>query len=832
MTFPILGGNGAVGGYTIDNSLRVNSDDQPYLAITPSSASNRRTMTFSCWAKRSKTGGTYGAYNSLFSAESSGNEAINIAFGNGSFSGAGDYLEVTHGSSAGGGSYDWSYRGTGVYRDKSAWYHIVASIDTTQSTASDRIKLYINGIEIAKTLTNSVSQNTDLEFNNTYQHLIGAFARDDNSHYDGYLAETHFIDGQALSPTDFGEFDESGIWKPIQYTGSYGTNGFYLDFENSGSLGTDASPNGNNFTPTNLASTDQTTDTPTNNFATFDVLNKAPSLTISEGNTYVVTPATGANNFMVSSNFRIPKNSGKWFWETKITSSFIRYGTGIAQIEGQLGLGGSDANSDTVNLDTSPRIWLVTHGGTVEGAGTSTSAFSGCAVTQNDIATFMYDSDAGEIYYAVNGTIGNSGSALVTGITGDVVPIHRAYGTTVGSQITTWYLNHGNPAYSLSSAVNDANGYGNFEHAPLSGYKSLCTQNLATALSPTIDDGSAYFQVATWSGNGSTQAITNNGNSNLQPDFLWIKARNEISDHALLDSTRGLTKRLFSNLTDAETNDTNATVSSFDSDGFTMTQYNVANDSDDTGVGWQWKANGGTTSSNTDGSITSTVQANTTAGFSIVTYTGTGSNATVGHGLGVAPKVVILKRRDGAGWSWYTQHINHYYGNGSIYLNGTGIGDIDSTHWNNTAPSSSVFSVGTSNGTNGSSGNFVSYCFAEIEGYSKFGSYTGNGSTDGTFVYTGFRPAFVIVKTTSRTGDWIMEDTSRSTYNPVDDYLRANGNNAEVVGTSSAIIDFLSNGFKCRANGFVINESSASYIYYAVAENPFCTSTGIPVTAR
>ena len=347
----------------------------------------------------------------------------------------------------------------------------------------------------------------------------------------------------------------------------------------------------------------------------------------------------------------------------------------------------------------------------------------------------------------------------------------------------------------------------------------------------TIDDPSQYFQVATWSGNASNQAITNDGNSDLQPDWLWIKARNEASDHALLDSTRGLTKRIHSNTTDQETNDSSATVSSFDSDGFTMTQYNVANDSDDTGVAWQWKANGGTTSSNSDGSITSTVQANTTAGFSIVTYTGAGGNQTIGHGLGVVPKWILIKRRDDAGdWTGYHSVLGDEK---FMRLNsGNAVGD-QATYFNDTTPTSTVFTVGNAGDVNYSTGTHVAYCFAEIQGYSKFGSYKGNGSstvTNGPFIYTGFKPAWTMIKRSDSTSDgWYIHDSTRSPNNVIDKAFRANADNAE----SGENIDFLSNGFAIRIganNNF--NNASGTYIYMAFAEHPFVSSEGVPVTAR
>ena len=348
----------------------------------------------------------------------------------------------------------------------------------------------------------------------------------------------------------------------------------------------------------------------------------------------------------------------------------------------------------------------------------------------------------------------------------------------------------------------------------------------------TIDDPSEHFQIATWSGNASNQAITNDGNSDLQPDWLWIKARNEASDHALLDSTRGLTKRIHSNTTDQETNDSSATVSSFDSDGFTMTQYNVANDSDDTGVAWQWKANGGTTSSNSNGTnITSTVQANTTAGFSIVTFTGTGNDGdSYGHGLTSAPELVIPKRRDStSNWQGYAfdgGNSQYWYLNlENAFANTTG---------NSAASSSSVITTDGSGDSNPSGGTVVSYCFHSVKGYSKIGRYSGTGNADGAFVYTGFKPTWVLIKVTNSANHWAILDSSRtdsSGGNSIDRWIRVNNATTEVDG-QGVDLDFVSNGFKLRSADNITNNSGKDYFYMAFAEHPFVSSEGVPVTAR
>ena len=353
----------------------------------------------------------------------------------------------------------------------------------------------------------------------------------------------------------------------------------------------------------------------------------------------------------------------------------------------------------------------------------------------------------------------------------------------------------------------------------------------------TIDDPSAFFQTVLWSGNASTQDITNDGNSDLKPDFTWTKPRTIAYGHKLMDSTRGIGssgKFLFSDATNAE-DSINDYMMTFNTDGFSVGAGDAGfNASNDTYVTWQWKANGGTTASNSDGNITSTVQANTTAGFSIVTYTGTGSAATVGHGLGVTPDMIIFKNRSGANvWATYHQSLGN---NLKLELNGTGAQDADGAFMNGTLPTSSVFSVGASANTNTGSSNYVAYCFNNVQGYSKFGSYVGNGNANGSFVYTGFAPAWIMIKDISQATNWEMFDVKRNPSNVRNLKLGANlsvaENGSDLGNTSQNNIDILSNGFKMKTGNTDTNVSGDTYIYMAFAENPFVTSTGIPTTAR
>jgi len=354
-----------------------------------------------------------------------------------------------------------------------------------------------------------------------------------------------------------------------------------------------------------------------------------------------------------------------------------------------------------------------------------------------------------------------------------------------------------------------------------------------------IDDSSAHFQTLLWTGNSTdARALTNDGNSDLQPDWVWLKNRNAGYNHFLQDSSRGNTKVLSSDSTAAESTFTNM-VESFDTNGFTIgfDGSQVPNFNGNTFVGWQWKANGGTTSSNTDGSVTSTVQANQDAGFSIVTFTSAASSGTgifsVGHGLGQTPAMVITKNRGGSASNWWTWHKGLTGGNSNtsyiVALERITAEGSYSNAWG-AGMTSSVFGMQSGN-TALASTDYLAYCFAEKQGYSKFGSYVGNGNSNGPFIYTGFKPAFVIVKRIDSTGDWVMYDSKRNPSNVVDKYLMPHNANAEATA-SSELIDFLSNGFKVRGtwNGF--NASGGSIIYMAFAENPFVTSTGIMGTAR
>jgi hypothetical protein len=326
---------------------------------------------------------------------------------------------------------------------------------------------------------------------------------------------------------------------------------------------------------------------------------------------------------------------------------------------------------------------------------------------------------------------------------------------------------------------------------------------------PTIPAGNLYFNATTFTANGGVQTVTNGvSGQSFQPDMVWQKIRNTTGGNYVVDSVRGSSLVLTTNDTSADSSSPNF-VTSFNSNGWSLGTNNYLNGS--SVVGWNWKA-GGTAVTNTAGTISSQVSANTTSGFSVVTYTGTGAAGTVGHGLGVAPSLVLYKRRSAAD-DWYVYHTSTGAGN-YLVLNSTAASTANTSIFNNTAPTSTVFSVGSS--TSGSGQTNVAYCWAPIAGYSAFGSYTGNGSSDGPFIYTGFRPRYVLIKRTNTTEDWVCDDSSRSPYNVTTEYLLPS---SSAAAGNVTLYDFLSNGFKMR--GTSQNNSGSTFIYAAFAENPF-----------
>ena len=779
----LAGASGQTTGYDIDQSLRFEEDDASKLSRTFTSAGNRKTWTLSTWVKLSGLDTT--DYGELFNGYDSGSDTgfTAVYWYNGKLRVAG---------------WGTTWRETSQeFRDPSAWYHLVVAFDTTESAANDRCKIYVNGSQVTAFGTNNaLSQDTDYGINGAWVHQIGQ----DNSasssrNFSGYMGEFHFIDGTALTPASFGETNEdTNQWQAIEYTGSYGTNGFYLKFQDSSALGDDSSGNTNDFTPTNLAATDQVLDSPTNNFCTMNPLDAGGSNnTFSEGNLKYVVAAQNTNE---ESTATIGFSSGKWYWEHYLISTTTSAGYF------KVGLKSDDGSN----------YWNV-RGSDGEKDNNGTTASSSVSYTTTNVVGVAVDMDNGKWWVSVNGTFVGDPAAgsgeLHSNLSGTVLP----YILNAGSGGThTGVANFGQDSSFAGNKTSGAAG-SDFYYTPPTGFKALSTDNLSD---PSIADPTAYFNTVAYSGNGSTQSIT----TGLQPDFTWIKGRSYASNHRLIDSVRGAGERLSSNLTDAETTESNG-LTSFNSDGFSVGTEGGYNNSGQTFVSWNWKA-GGTASSNTDGSITSSVSANTDAGFSIISYAGNSSTATVGHGLSQGPEIIFVKSRSNT-HSWSTGATPIGWTERLEGLNNTNAAATNDA-WDDTAPSSSVIYL-TSDGSSNETGNdYICYAFHSVDGYSKVGSYTGSGSSDGPFVYTGFRPAFVMVKSSNAIASWWMGDTARETYNGgagTYGWLQANASDAEADYTA---IDHLSNGFKLRDVHGGLNGSGNTYLYLAFAESPFKTS--------
>ncbi len=781
----------------ISKSLRFNSADSAYLNRTPASAGNRKTWTWSGWVKRSALAS--GGFYSLFGAGTTSPTYDGFRISS-------DALQFYQ---AGAGSVNLVT--TSVYRDVSAWYHIVLAVDTSQATTSNRVKIYVNGTQVtAFSTANYPTQNAEASINNTLTHVIGAtWVTSASLYYDGYMTEINFIDGQALTPSDFGLTNpQTGQWIPKKYTGTYGTNGFYLNFKDATStttLGYDYSGNANNWTTNNFSVTagvgnDSLTDVPTpwfaynttgdvggvirGNYATLNPLINPSADTFSNGNLQVVT---SSSNYGTSVSTISTPTTGKWYAECTIVATASYAAVGICSTSSVF------TATSWIGSFTGVTYYGKTGNKFVNASGSAYGATYGA----NDIIGVAYDADNLQITFYKNGTT----QGLITGVTAG-----------------TYYF--GSSEWDPASGTQVWNfGQRPFAYTPPTGFRSLCTTNLpATAIGFGLtNQGDDYFNANLYTGTGSAFTLTGVG---FQPDFGWFKGRNASSNHWLHDVVRGANPGLSSNSTAAE--DTTAgQLTAFASDGYSLPNDTAGylNFSGRTMEVWSWKA-GGTGVTNTAGTITSTVSANTTSGFSIVTYTGNGTNgATVGHGLGVAPSWVIVKRRGASAGNW-TVYSSALGATKYLYLNADSAEGTASVFWNNTAPTSTLVTLGDDGYVNANTGTYVAYCFAAVPGYSAFGSWVGNGSTDGPFIYTGFRPRYLLQKGADVVRGWNIWDTARSPYNAVDSLFQANSSGAESTGGYNAF-DLLSNGFKVRSADANWNNSGSTYIYIAFAESPF-----------
>ena len=910
-------------------SVLFDADDTSQLSRTPSSTGSQQKFTLSTWVKRCR-GGNASVTEMVL--------AIDAYFGI-YFYDDKIYVDLYPADLS---SWFVETITDTVFRDNSAWYHIVISVDSTAgSTNDDRIKIWVNGVLQTVTYVNagggSLITGNIARINTAVTHYIGMRGTQYPSTF--YLADYYWIDGAAKLPTDFGAFDSNGVWQAKAYSGTFGTNGFHLfDFANESGIGDDSSGNNNDWTVTNITTYPESTgnysintsvlaygQNPYNVDAMFDGSTTTYAVTYETQNIIRFTPPTAipysssveifvfrGNATTISSSSdtvtsyyfnnttqNIFQGNNTAGWVTVATGSgninFIEYrsfkivgyiataqwyairvdGTILVDylatadndlsvdvptngVEPDTGVGGEvkgnyctwnplsieDASGgyqvlDQGNLHTFGQnnalitrffgtqavnsgkyYWELTRnyharnvpgdiqgGGYVEIGVSSTTTgnrdslqFSDTNSNADDIIGVALDKDNNTFQLYKNGNAYGGSQSIASGDTS-----------------TTPYIG----LYPSNSTINFTANFGQrpFAYSAPSGYKALCTTNLPT---PTIADGSDYFDTKLYTGNGSTQTISG---LEFSPDLVWIKSRSHTFDPLLFDEVRGETEYLSSANISQQATDSNS-LTAFTSDGFSVGVTSAVNQNSTSLVAWAWDA-GSSTVSNTDGDVTSSVRANPNAGFSIVKWTAptwNGSPQLVGHGLNAAPSFIVAKVINDSA-SWYCYHKSLDASNPQdryLTLNNTNAVGTLADSWGTSAPNSTTFGdrqVGWSDGK-----DVIAYCFAPVEGYSAFGSYEGNGSTDGPFIYTGFRPALVIVKRTNTTGYWPMFDSSRDTYNVADTILYTNDSGAE---TSGGFADFLSNGFKIRSADSNWNASSSDYIYMAWAENPFQANGGL-----
>ncbi len=901
---------GAADAFSVSKSLRFNSGDSAYLNFQPSAAGNRRTWTWSCWIKLNGD-----SDSAIFQARAGvgTNPAFTFRINDG-------YVRAVYRKSDGSTVRLQTDR---ILRDFSSWYHILLAVDTTQATSSNRTKIYVNGTQETSFSTEEYpDQNLESAVNSAISHQIGQqYPSSGSAGYSNqYLAEVNFIDGQALAPTDFGEFDNNGVWQAKEFVGTYGTNGFRLPFTDNSSnqaLGYDAavtaptlnpkggmdvvtytgnagtqSIGGLAFQPDLVWIKDRTN---TGFHSLFDTVRGATKTIFSNATNAEETQSGGVTAFN-SDGFSLGSwsivNAARtyvaWCWKAggaavsntdgslnSQVSANNDYGFSIVSYTG----GRSSAGNNTVGhgLSSAPKLvitksrasnsdWVIqspllsankvlffknwaeydiSSGGSLSDPTNSvfsTNYFTGLDTSGDNLIAYCWSEVAGfSKFGSYTGNSSTSGPAVTLGFKPRYILIK---GTSSGTDWLIWdgarNLGYGALAANLSNqesyfgttntiSVNDtgfqitttngvynSNGqtyiYAAFADRPGNNWTP---NNLSAGidLNPTAKQN---FDVVTYTGNGGTQSV---GGLAFQPDFIWCKTRSNAVDHKLADSVRGFTKILESNQTRAEVTDTNA-ITAVGSTGFTLGSGGDYNSNGRTYVAWCWKA-GGAAVSNTDGSINSSVSVNANYGFSIVSYSAGDAAVSVGHGLSSAPKMIFTKPRNASvGWKVYhsglagadaaSTYAKDYY----LTLNGTNMYTYDANYWGSAGPNSTTF--GTHASADNALNDMIAYVWSEVDGFSKFSSYSGNGSATGPVVTTGFKPKFLLIKRSDSSGPWYLYDSARDSSNPIDKLLQAESSVAEFT-TGANSVDFLSNGFQLKGTGGDTNASGGTYIYAAYA---------------
>ena len=770
--------------HTVGNSVMLEMADSAYFNRTFGTPTDNEKWTYSTWVKRGKLSDTQ-CFGLGALVSSSGSKVGYQLFGPSNANTIQMHNEFYAGTGSSG-----SLTTNAVYIDPHAWMHVVMMYDSANSTENQRSKLYVNGVQISSFSSESYpSQNTQPPINSAIVHYIGRDNTISNSYFSGYLAECVFCDGQAYEASDFGEYDSNKVWRPKDPSGlTFGDNGFYLDFADSSALGNDISGNNNDWTANNLAAGDQSTDTPTNNQCVLTPIYKSSDITLSQGN----LKSTGiSNNYDLSiSSMAIPK-SGKWVCEFDVAAadtypaSLNFYVIGVAKM---------GDNNTTVGTGSGYYLNIGT-GEIIKGA--SVVVDTGGPI--NGTIRVEYDADNDTIEFFDDGT--------------EVFPAATGASNTVGLGTSFDSLH-----FSIGSYLRSVARFSNLSGTPTTGFKELSSANLST---PTISDGSKFFQPVLYTGNGSARNIDQTGNSTFTPDDVWIKNRSQADDWKAFDRVQGV-QSFWEPNDDADIATDSNSLTSFDSDGFGLgSGAGGFNDNTENFVAYMWSAGGGASQANENGSINTTNQiVSSTSQFSISKFTGTGANATVGHGLS-GVDFLILKHTNATNTStpvWHSSLANST--TGYLLLDKTNAEATSSTAWNSTTPTSSVISLGSSSTFNASSQVYYLYCWNSVVGFSKFGKYYGTGSaTIPPLANLGFKPSLVLIKKINSTGNFLVYDNSRSPNNEIDDQLLLTTNAAETTGSEE--ITFLSTGFAPAATDSDINTSGHTYIYAAWATNPF-----------
>ena len=793
-------------------SLRFNKDDDSSLVRSFGTATNTNKWSVSFWVKRCE----FTEDSFCFSA------------GGASFIGFTGAFFVWSAVDQGGVGY---IKTNLKFRDCASWYHVVCVADTDNSTADERMQVYINGIRLSNVAGEFSSYTAPVQnqilgfFNDTGNHRINRRSTNGDQEENFYLADMYFVDGHARGPTYFGEYDSNGTWQRKRYDGVFGNNGFHLfDFANVTGVGDDASGKNNNWTPSNFTTsgtgTDILYDVPQNgdqtdsgnggevsgNYATLDPNNRLGAI-LSEGNLKITASASSGYGKALSTIWFDPSDSDGIYAEFTLTGSGTSpAGVGLQNHYVHLmnSNQGNPGGYYLAALNTSGGIWATKNGTQNQTVDEDLSVASG------DVIGIAVKNN--KIYFAINGTWwGNSNPATESNPEFSNVTDHLAFCCA---------------ANSTNSLVWTANfGQRPFEYSAPSGFKTLNTKSLASL--NTIGKGDEYFDAKTYSGSDDDKSIT----YNFSPDIVWIKKREEAywasdpGDHVWADSQRGNDKILYVNKSDTEAT-LSSQITSFDNDGFTVNgnQSDVNNNGREY-VAWAWDVGDSTPQQNTDGELTTTVKHNQTAGVSIVRWTGDEKNRSLGHGLGAVPDLILLKNLDTAeNWCVYHHSVTSKR---FLEINDTtNLQNSNQDQWQRTDPTSSVFYVGRESQTNGDGDEMVAYCFVQKPGYCKIDSYFGRGGYAHPMVWTGFKPAFVLIKNADELENWMVYDSTRDPFNAASKYLMPNLDDEE-VDNSNYEIDILSNGFKIKSTRQSLNGYSDKMVYIAIAEHPFTANGGI-----